>query len=245
MQASLKSQVRQIIPGWVLNLRLYGRAMRNICRSQDYECNLCGHQGRFLPFGNAPRQGVLCPCCGSIERHRLVGLWIDQNQGRVDDASMLHFAPEYGLARLFKERVHEYRGADIDPHMADVVLNIESIDLPDGSVDLVLASHVLEHVDDAKALSEIHRILTPGGAALLMFPLVDGWEFTYENPAHVTPQDRAKYFGQHDHVRYYGRDVRDRIRSVGFQLEEFTAMEPDVSRYGLMRGDKMFIATKQ
>ena len=79
---------------------------------------------------------------------------------------------------------------------------------------------------------------------MLMFPIVEGWEHTYENPAHTSPQDRITYFGQVDHVRMYGRDVRDRITGAGFKLSEFTAEEPNVARYGLLRGEKVFVATK-
>lgn len=243
-KASFKSRVRKVVPAPVMNLRILGLAMINVCRMDIRECNICGHKGRFLPFGKVPRRAAYCAKCGSIERHRLVGLWIDANPDLVGGARMLHFAPEQGLARLFKSRVTEYRSADLDPHLADTVLNIERIDLPDDSVDLVLCSHVLEHVDDAKALRELNRILTPGGRALLMFPLVDGWEHTYEDPTHTSAAARTKYYGQADHVRYYGRDVRDRIRNAGFTLTEFTAEEPSVARYGLARGDKMFIATK-
>lgn len=241
---SFRGRIRQMTPRPLLNLRLLVLAMVNICKMDTRECNLCGYQGRFLPFGKVPRRSAYCPGCGSIERHRLVGLWISKNAEAVDRSKLLHFAPEPGLTRLFKGRVAEYRSADIDPHLADTVLNIEQIDLPDESVDLVLCSHVLEHVDDTKALGEIHRILVPGGRALLMFPLVDGWERTYEDPTHTSDEARTKYYGQADHVRYYGRDVRDRIQGAGFTLSEFTAEEPDVARYGLMRGDKLFVAAK-
>ena len=77
-----------------------------------------------------------------------------------------------------------------------------------------------------------------------MFPIVEGWDRTYEDPAHASPAARTVYFGQYDHVRMFGRDVRDRIRNAGFSLSEFTAVEPEVARYGLVRGEKLFIATK-
>jgi SAM-dependent methyltransferase len=185
----------------------------------------------------------VCGKCNSKQRHRLFGLWIDANH-TIDGARILHFAPEPILARILRDRAAQYKSADLDPTVGETVLNIENIDLPDESVDVVMCSHVLEHVDDAKALREIHRVLAPGGRALLMFPVVEGWEHTYENPDHTSPRDRARYFGQSDHVRYFGRDVRDRIGRAGFALSEFTADEPNVARYGLDRGEKLFIATK-
>lgn len=173
-----------------------------------------------------------------------MGLWLEANSGLIERAKILHFAPEPTLARLLQSHSSAYRSADLDPNVADTVLNIEDVDLPDESVDLVVCSHVLEHVDDVKALREIRRILTPDGSALLMFPIVEGWDHTYENATLTSPADRTKFFGQADHVRMFGRDVRDRISDAGFDLIEFTADEPNVSKHGLMRGEKLFIATK-
>lgn len=186
----------------------------------------------------------MCTKCESKERHRLMGLWIEDNRSTVRSSRILHFAPEPVLARFLRDRANQYKSADLDPTYADTVLNIEDIDLPDESVDLIVCSHVLEHVDDNKALSEMYRVLSPGGLALLMFPIVEGWEKTYEDKAFTSASDRTKYFGQADHVRMFGRDVRSRITSAGFSLEELTAEEPAVSQFGLIRGEKLFIATK-
>ncbi len=243
-QPTLKARVRKYVPKPVMNLRLLVRGIINLSQADKRECNLCGYSGRFWPIGNPPRRGAVCGKCESVERQRLMGLWVEANPGIVDGAKILHFAPESELSRLFKSRSSEYRSVDLNPRAADMVINIEDIDLPDESVELVVCSHVLEHVDDAKALHEIHRILTPGGRALLLFPIVEGWDHTYENPAHTSPDDRTKYFGQFDHVRMFGRDVRDRIEHAGFSLTEFTAEEPSVACYGLRRGEKLFIAAK-
>jgi SAM-dependent methyltransferase len=220
------------------------RATAVLAKAERYDCNLCGYSGRFLPFGDPPRRGALCGRCRSAERHRLLGLWVSSNPDAVDGRRVLHFAPEAVTAELLRGRAGRYRSADLDPGAADIVLDIEDITLPDESVDLVVCSHVLEHVDDAKALHQIGRILAPGGRALLMFPIVEGWERTYENAAHASEVERIRYFGQRDHVRMFGRDVRDRIRRAGFGLDEFTAEEPFVARHGLQRGQKVFVATK-
>ncbi|WP_231643951.1 class I SAM-dependent methyltransferase [Mycolicibacterium baixiangningiae] len=226
------------------NLRSLLKGIASLSKPDRHECNLCGYRGRFWPFGDPPRRGATCAVCGSKERHRLLGLWVSAHSDAVDGVRILHFAPEPLLSSLFRGRSSAYQSADLNPHLADTVLNIEAIDLPADSVDLVVCSHVLEHVDDRKALAEMHRILRPGGLALLMFPIVEGWGHTYENPAHTSAADRTRYFAQSDHVRMFGADVRDRIRDVGFTLTEFTAQEPYVARYGLMRGEKVFVATK-
>jgi SAM-dependent methyltransferase len=239
-----KARARRYVPQPMSNLRLLVRGIVALCRTDNRECNLCGYSGRFWPSGDPPRRGAVCAKCGSVERQRLVGLWVDAHPNIVDGVRILHFAPERRLAWLFKSRSDNYRSADLNPRAADMVINIEDIDLPDGSVDLVVCSHVLEHVDDTKALREIRRILAPDGRALLMFPIVEGWEHTYEDPTHTSPADRTKYFGQFDHVRMYGHDVRERIAAAGLTLTEFTAEEPNVARYGLVRGEKLFIAAR-
>src|SRR6185503_1803653 len=207
-------------------------------------CNVCGYRGRFLAAGRPRRIDARCPKCGSAERYRLLALWLDRDGGFLRNARVLHFAPESGLARMLKTRVGAYRSADITPGRADLVLNIESIAEPDGSYDCVVCSHVLEHVDDAKALREIHRVLKPGGVALIMLPVIEGWAKTYENAHATTPEERKRHYGQADHLRYYGANVRERIRSAGFALEEFTAEGEDVLTYALARGEKVFIARR-
>lgn len=226
------------------NGRDFARACRSLGKFPQRECNLCGHSGRFWPTGDPPRVGAMCPRCGSLERHRLLGLWL-RDRKALEGARVLHFAPEPIIASLLQEHANRYESADLDPTKSvDRVLNIEEIDLPDATVDVVVASHVLEHVNDAKALSEIRRILVGNGFAVLMVPLIEGWDRTFEDATITSSADRAILFGQADHVRYYGRDFRDRVREAGFELSEFTAEEPNVTRYGLLRGDKIFVARK-
>jgi len=205
-------------------------------------CNVCGYSGRFHAAGRPRRIDARCPKCGSAERYRLLALWLDRQGGSLRDARVLHFAPEQGLTALLKPRVKDYRSADISPGRADLVLNIEAIAEPDSSYDCIVCSHVLEHVDDGKALKEIFRVLKPGGLALIMAPVIEGWRNTYENPKVVTPEDRKRHYGQSDHLRYYGADIRERIRQTGFALEEFTAEGEDVLTYALQRGEKVFVA---
>jgi SAM-dependent methyltransferase len=208
------------------------------------ECPICGFVGPFDYFGDPPRRDAGCPRCSSLERHRLMKLWCDRSGDLIRGGRAIHFAPEPAVVGFLAKLASEYITADIAAGRANVVRNIEAMEDPDESFDWIVCSHVLEHVDDRKALTELKRILRPNGVAILMVPIVEGWDSTYENPSVTSPRDRDLHFGQNDHVRFYGRDFRDRIRAVGFDLTEFTATEPDVARYGLLRGEKIFLARR-
>jgi SAM-dependent methyltransferase len=179
-----------------------------------------------------------------LERHRLLKLWLDKHAYEIIGNEVLHFAPDEAIAASFRGLARLYTSADIEKHRADMVVDIEAMEIADGTYACIVCSHVLEHVDDRRALTEMHRVLRPGGIAIIMLPVIEGWSRTYENPSITTTLGRRHHFGQNDHVRYYGADVRDRIRDAGFELEEFTAEEPDVSTYSLLRGEKIFIARR-
>jgi SAM-dependent methyltransferase len=207
-------------------------------------CSICGYSGFFRSFGLPPRIDARCPNCGALERHRLLKLWLDKHADEILGKEVLHFAPEEAMAALFRGLARLYTSADIEKGRADIVVNIEEMEIANETYSCIVCSHILEHVDDRRALAEMRRVLRPGGVAIIMLPLVEGWSRTYENPSIKTPLDRKHHFGQQDHVRYYGADVRDRIRAAGFELSEFTAEEPDVSAYALQRGEKIFIARR-
>jgi SAM-dependent methyltransferase len=209
------------------------------------ECACCGYQGMFADFGRPLRFGVMCPQCRSLERHRLFRLAHDCGAVSFAGADVLHFAPERIISETIRaDGPKSYVTADIEPGRADFVLNLEAIDRPDASYDVVVASHVLEHVDDTLAMRELHRILRPGGTLVAMVPLVEGWSRTYEDPQITSEGERLLHFGQEDHVRFYGADFRDRLRAAGFQVTEHDASGADCVRYHLQRGEKVFIAAK-
>jgi SAM-dependent methyltransferase len=208
-------------------------------------CPICGTTGYFAVFGHPPRYDARCTDCGSLERHRLFALYVQRHGVFAAGQRVLHFAPERQLGALIRARVKDYETADLAERLAVTHhINIEATGLPDAQYDRIVCNHVLEHVNDAKALAEMFRMLKTGGKALLMTPVVEGWAKTYENPAITDPAGRLLHFGQADHVRIFGRDIRDRIRAAGFALEEFPAIEPDVLTYGLNRGETLFIATR-
>ena len=208
-------------------------------------CPICGYYGMFTAFGHPPRFDARCSKCNSLERHRLLHLFATRHSFFEPDQTVLHFAPEPPLTMFICDRVARYETADLSARRKVTHrVNIEATGLPDAEYDRIICSHVLEHVDDAKALAEMRRMLKPGGKLAIMTPVVEGWARTYENPNVDGPVDRNLHFGQSDHVRFYGRDVRDRIRAAGFDLGEYAAIEPDVLTYGLMRGEVLFVATR-
>ena len=236
----------RFLPGGGLRQRLkyYRQVIAGIQGVAPRECNVCGYRGKFRGHGLPPRFDARCPQCGTVERHRLFKLWLDGHRSVFEGARVLHFAPEAALTNLIKPVAKEYVTTDIVPGRADIVLNIEAIDLPDASFDAVVCSHVLEHVNDRKALAELFRILRPGGTAVLLVPIAEGWPRTYEDPKIVSEEDRTIHFGLRDHVRYYGADFCDRVTAAGFVVDEFTADGATSVRHSLMYGDKIFAARR-
>lgn len=221
--------------------------MRHLGGAHPRECTLCGVHGLFHAVGHPPRYDAVCPQCGSRERHRLLGLLLRARTDLGRGGRTVHFAPEPLLADAFRRRAAQYRTADLFVPGLDLKLDIEAMDLPDASVDLFVVNHVLEHVDHRKALAEIFRCLSPGGTALLTMPVVEGWKTTYENPdvAHGDSDAvRILHFGWPDHLRWFGADVRNDIAEAGFRLSEFTGTGEEVVRYGLVRGETVFLAHK-
>ena len=237
---TIKDLIRPLVPGRIRELRnLLDRAGPLYRR----HCPICGYHGFFTNDGRPIRIDARCPKCRSLERHRLFWLWFKEHQAQLKEP-VLHFAAALVLQRKLRARFTDYTTADLF-RPADLRLNIEAIDLPDGSLNTVICNHVLEHVDDMQALSELHRILADDGRLVVSVPIVEGWDHTYENPDITDPLLREVHFGQNDHVRFYGRDFRDRLRDAGFtDIDEVTAMGPAVIEYGLDRGEKFFVCRK-
>lgn len=226
---------------------LFAEQSRPRIERQSYDCPLCAYSGPMDPFfgANAMRFDAQCPQCESRERHRFLKLWMDEDSKAADLGDMLHFAPEPELIDVLRTRCKSYRTADITPGRADLVLNIEAIELPDESIDTVMANHVLEHVNDQRALAEIRRVLRPGGLAILTMPITASWEKSYENPTITDKAGRFRHFGQDDHLRYFGDDIRGRIHDAGFDLSLIIADGPSSAKHALIRGDTIFMASRR
>ena len=204
-------------------------------------CPICGHVGRFgvqmLPI----LVDSICPKCKSSGRHRQFYSLIQSGKLKLDEP-IIHFAAESCLSQLFQMEFNQYSRVGLQG--PDLVLNIEKICLNSESVSTVIAHQVLEHVDDVKALSEIWRILRRGGVFCFSTPVVDNWSTTLEDLQVSDEDSRLLFFGQKDHVRFYGRDLLERVKRVGFTIQEFVATEPEVSTFGLQRGESIFVCLK-
>ncbi|GEM_PF-446687 len=187
-------------------------------------CPFCGWFGyRFGPFGNKMtyRADAQCPICGSLERHRAVFLLLKDKIS--PNQKVLHAAPEPLMISWLVSLSCEYLNFDLyNPAMRQ--MDITQIELPDGCMTLVWCSHVLEHVpNDRKALSEIFRVLTPGGLLVLQVPIRG--DTTYEDAAVVSEADRREKFLQEDHVRLYGLDLKGRVEECGFECEILSTLQ--------------------
>lgn len=215
------------------------------------ECPCCQATVRaFKPYGLVRREDARCPVCRSLERHRLIWLYLTRNTDLLDGRrkKLLHVAPEVQLTRLFKSHSQiDYLSADLCSPRAMVKMDIMDIQYPAETFDVAYCSHVLEHVpDDRKAMREFHRVLKPGGWAILLVPITA--EKTYEDPSVTSPQERERLFGQHDHVRRYGLDYADRLREAGFEVTEDDYAshidKDEAQRYGVRSDDVVYLCRK-
>ena len=173
-----------------------------------------------------------CPHCFASDRDRLCALYLDSSLQPGAAGLLVQFAPSTPLSRWIQETIKRrqlslaYRTADLYAEGVDDLLDITDMkDYADGSLAFFICSHVLEHVaDDRKALSELFRVLRPGGGGILLVPIVLGVEEIDEDPTVTDPLERWRRFGQDDHVRLYSkRGFLERVGDAGFVIAELDA----------------------
>lgn len=199
----------------------------------------------FLPYGyENPRENVLSPSTLSLERHRLLWLYLKNETDFFTKANkVLHFAPEQAFHKRFKQLTNiDYTTTDLNSPLAEVKADICNLPFKDDSFDIILCNHVLEHIpDDTTAMQELFRILKPGGWGIFQIPQDLKRAETFEDDSITNRKERAKIFGQYDHVRIYGKDYFDKLRSIGFKVEEvdYTQKLPkeEVEKYRLAKGE--------
>lgn len=204
----------------------------------------------FLPYGyGTQRNNVLSPSTLSLERHRLLWLYLKNETPFLKSTQnnikykMLHFAPEQAFYKRFKKMEHlDYVTTDLNSPLADVKADICNLPFESNTFDIILCNHVLEHIpDDTKAMQELYRVMKPGGMGIFQIPQDLSREETFEDDSITDKKERAKIFGQYDHVRVYGLDYFDKLRAIGFKVlpVDYTAEMPSevVEKYCLAKGE--------
>ena len=207
----------------------------------------------FLPYGyGTQRNNVLSPSTLSLERHRLLWLYL-KNETDFFSAKnkVLHFAPEQCFLKRFRKLDNlDYTTTDLLSPIADVKADICNLPFEDNSYDIILCNHVLEHIpDDTKAIQELFRVMKPGGYGVFQIPQDLTRANTFEDDSITDKKERAKIFGQYDHVRVYGLDYFEKLRSIGFKVEEVdytaTLSAEAIEKYCLAKGEIIPIVYKQ
>lgn len=240
---------------------------RILYRGSQYECPACGAQlkrfkasGASFPVlkekrvvGAGYRENNSCPVCWVNDRERLLLCFFQAVSNMLPtDAVILHVAPEPSLCRFFGARpeITHIRADYLRPAMS-VRLDVQKLPLPEASVDLVICNHVLEHVDDdALAMQEIRRVMKSNAKAVLQAPIALNEAATFEDPSITDPRERERLFGQHDHVRLYGRDYGERLEAAGFRVkpihwrEQPEAFGGNTDRYGLNPEETLYLVQK-
>ena len=245
-------------------LKTFVRKLR--FQGSRYHCPICASNLRCLRpkgfdfpvlsekavIGGGYRLNAQCPVCKSTDRERLLYLYLSKRTGIFRDRiKLLHVAPEPGLSACFKSSPNiDYLTADISSSEVMVKMDITDISYPDGSFDIIICNHVLEHIiDDSKAMRELCRVLKPGGWGILQVAISLSLEHTFEDFSITEPAAREQAFGQSDHVRIYAMDYVERLEGSGFSVTLFNWWEdPELvdtdNRYGLLQDESLFLVTK-
>ena len=206
----------------------------------------------FLPYGyENPRENVLSPSTLSLERHRLLWLYL-KNETNFFSASLsvLHFAPEQAFHSRFKKLKNlKYTTTDLNSPLADVKADICELPFEKESFDVILCNHVLEHIpNDHIAIQELYRVLKPEGWGVFQIPQDLNRETTFEDNTITDKKERARIFGQYDHVRVYGRDYFDKLRTAGFKVKEVdyttTLGSEAIQKFRLAKGEIIPVVQK-
>lgn len=209
---------------------------------------------KFLPYGyGTQRENALSPSTLSLERHRLMWLFLKDETlffTSKEKLKVLHIAPEQCFLGIFRKQKNlDYITSDLESPIADVKADICDLPFEDNSFDVVFCNHVLEHIpDDTKAMQELFRVMKPSGFGIFQIPQDINREKTFEDDSITDPKERAKIFGQYDHVRVYGLDYFDKLRSIGFKVDEIDYTKKIdaklVERFSLMKGEILPICYK-
>ena len=209
---------------------------------------------KFLPYGYVKqRENALSPSTLSLERHRLMWLFLRDNTTfftATKKLKVLHIAPEQCFLDIFRKQQNlNYITSDLESPIADVKADICDLPFKENEFDIIFCNHVLEHIsNDTKAMQELYRVLKPGGFGIFQIPQDLSKAITFEDNTITDRKERAKLFGQYDHVRVYGRDYFDKLRSIGFKVDEVDYTKKitldKIEKYCLMQNEILPVCYK-
>ena len=221
-------------------------------KGNKFVCPCCnGHFRKFFPY--AGKSNSQCPRCDSEERHRLLWLYLKNRTDLLfynNKIKLLHIGPEYCIQKLLLELPNvDYVSVDLNASLAMIKADITNIPFKNDSFDVIICLHVLEHiVEDQKAMKELYRVLKPGGWGILQSPIDSKRDRTFEDSKITSPEDRARIFGQRDHVRIYGLDYKERLEKAGFIVKVDSYVkelgENMIQKYGLMKEEDIYFCIK-
>ncbi|GCD80242.1 class I SAM-dependent methyltransferase [Schleiferia thermophila] len=229
----------------LLALLMYGKKYEDPIDGRTYRS--------LLPYGYGDRQrpNVLAPGSLSLERHRLMWVYLrDCTDFFRAKLKVLHIAPEQCFYGRFKKMKNlDYTTADLESPLADMHFDLHDIPLPTNTYDVVFCNHVLEHVnDDLQCMREILRILKPGGWAIMQVPMDYSRLETFSDPSITGKAERERIFGQYDHVRVYGIDYPRRLEKAGFNVLSFDIKKhlssSLIEKYRIQPEEILYIAEK-
>ena len=207
---------------------------------------------KFLSYGyNKLRKNALSPSTLSLERHRLLWLYLKNETVLFEKKiKLLHFAPEQAFYKRFKKlRNIQYDTIDINSPLAKIKADICDLPIKENTYDFILCNHVLEHVlDDNKAMSELYRVLKKGGTGIFQVPIDMKREKTFQDDSITDKLERNKIFGQYDHVRVYGKDYFKKLEDTGFKVQQIDYSkkfsDKEILKFSIIRGEIIPVCTK-
>ena len=207
---------------------------------------------KFLSYGyNKLRKNALSPSTLSLERHRLLWLYLINETVLFErKVKLLHFAPEQAFYTRFKKLNNiQYDSIDINSPLAKIKADICDLPIKDNTYDFILCNHVLEHVlDDNKAMSELYRVLKKGGTGIFQVPIDMNKKKTFQDDSITDKLERNKIFGQYDHVRVYGKDYFNKLKNTGFKVKQIDYSkefsDEEILKYSIIKGEIIPVCTK-
>jgi SAM-dependent methyltransferase len=207
---------------------------------------------KFLSYGyNKLRKNALSPSTLSLERHRLLWLYLTNETVLFErKVKLLHFAPEQAFYTRFKKLNNiQYDSIDINSPLAKIKADICDLPIKDNTYDFILCNHVLEHVlDDNKAMSELYRVLKKGGTGIFQVPIDMNRKKTFQDDSITDKLERNKIFGQYDHVRVYGKDYFNKLKNTGFKVKQIDYSkefsDEEILKYSIIKGEIIPVCTK-